>query len=138
VSQLGLVNPAEIVWEMMPYSFIADWFVPIGPWIGSLTADIGYTFKGGSYSVISRSEEQVVSFTPEDRVAGTTRYTYIGAPPKMLAKLFSFKRSCYLSSPVPGLYVKSPVSALHFANATALLSLALHGKLKELDAYVPD
>lgn len=30
---LGLLNPAAIVWEAIPFSFILDWFVRIGDWI---------------------------------------------------------------------------------------------------------
>lgn len=32
---LGLVNPAEIAWELVPYSFVVDWFLPVGSYIGA-------------------------------------------------------------------------------------------------------
>jgi hypothetical protein len=32
---LGLVNPAEILWEIVPYSFVVDWFLPIGSYISA-------------------------------------------------------------------------------------------------------
>jgi hypothetical protein len=32
---LGLVNPAEIAWEVVPYSFVVDWFLPIGSYISA-------------------------------------------------------------------------------------------------------
>jgi hypothetical protein len=32
---LGLVNPAEIAWELVPYSFVVDWFIPVGTYIGA-------------------------------------------------------------------------------------------------------
>jgi len=31
-------NPAEWAWERIPFSFVCDWMLPIGPWIGSLDA----------------------------------------------------------------------------------------------------
>lgn len=33
---LGLQNPLAIVWELVPYSFVADWFIPIGDWFATL------------------------------------------------------------------------------------------------------
>lgn len=48
---LGLVNPAEIAWEMLPWSFVIDWFVPVGAYIRSLTGDTGVTFVVGTRTV---------------------------------------------------------------------------------------
>jgi len=41
--QLGLANPAVVAWEVMPYSFIIDWFIPIGTYLQSLTVFNGFT-----------------------------------------------------------------------------------------------
>lgn len=32
-SPLNAINPASIAWELVPYSFVADWFVPIGTFL---------------------------------------------------------------------------------------------------------
>jgi hypothetical protein len=32
---LGLINPAEIAWELVPYSFVVDWFLPVGSYIAA-------------------------------------------------------------------------------------------------------
>jgi hypothetical protein len=34
--QLGLEDPAGIVWEVVPFSFVVDWFIPIGSYLDSL------------------------------------------------------------------------------------------------------
>lgn len=34
---LGLVDPLSVVWEIIPYSFVVDWFVPIGSYIDNLS-----------------------------------------------------------------------------------------------------
>lgn len=34
--QLGLMNPASVLWELLPYSFVVDWFVPIGTYLENL------------------------------------------------------------------------------------------------------
>jgi len=42
---LGLTNPATIAWELIPYSFIIDWFIPIGQYIEELTFFSGFSVK---------------------------------------------------------------------------------------------
>lgn len=32
---IGLTDPASILWEKLPYSFVADWFIPIGSWLSA-------------------------------------------------------------------------------------------------------
>lgn len=32
-AQMGLTDPASIVWEALPYSFVVDWFLPIQSWL---------------------------------------------------------------------------------------------------------
>lgn len=35
IAQLGLNDPSLAVWEKIPFSFVADWFIPIGAWLGA-------------------------------------------------------------------------------------------------------
>jgi hypothetical protein len=122
VSSLGLLNPAEIVWECLPYSFVVDWIVPIGPWMSSLTADAGYTFQGGSCSRKSElNGGKLRAMYLENVRTPTSSVAVTGSGPSLTGGAFDFARTCYTSSPVPGVYIKNPLSALHVANATALL-----------------
>lgn len=34
---LGLVDPLTIAWEVVPYSFVVDWFVPIGTYLSAFS-----------------------------------------------------------------------------------------------------
>lgn len=36
--QIGLLNPAITAWEAVPWSFVVDWFLPVGDWLESFTA----------------------------------------------------------------------------------------------------
>lgn len=36
-SQLGLVNPATVLWELVPFSFVVDWFANVGDYLSSFT-----------------------------------------------------------------------------------------------------
>lgn len=33
---LGLLDPLSVAWELMPYSFVVDWFIPIGSYLENL------------------------------------------------------------------------------------------------------
>lgn len=44
-NQLGLVNPAVIAWELVPFSFVVDWFLPVGKFLDSFTDQVGYNIK---------------------------------------------------------------------------------------------
>lgn len=40
-SQMGLVNPAVLAWEVIPFSFVVDWFVPVGSFLNQWTDFLG-------------------------------------------------------------------------------------------------
>lgn len=42
---LGLLNPANVAWELVPFSFVVDWFVPIGSYLDSLGFFWGLDYK---------------------------------------------------------------------------------------------
>jgi len=41
LSQIGITNPAQLAWELIPYSFVIDWLIPVGDWLASLDALVG-------------------------------------------------------------------------------------------------
>lgn len=45
--RLGVLNPASIAWELYPFSFVVDWFVPIGSLLSAVTATAGLEFVSG-------------------------------------------------------------------------------------------
>jgi len=48
---LGIKNLATVGWELVPLSFVADWFGNIGDFIGALIPDVGYYQIGSCTSV---------------------------------------------------------------------------------------
>lgn len=44
---LGITNPALVAWELVPYSFVVDWFIPVGDFLNSLDATFNKTFVRG-------------------------------------------------------------------------------------------
>lgn len=42
-AQVGLLNPAALLWEIVPFSFVADWFVNVGDWLQGFSDFAGMT-----------------------------------------------------------------------------------------------
>jgi len=101
LARWGLTNPAATAFELIPYSLVLDWFLPVGSWLQSLDADTGYIFKGGSATHVTESkrvawETSTVNYVPPAGV-------YYGQQSSMrsTAERFWFSRTRYFSSPVP-------------------------------------
>lgn len=45
LNQMGVLNPASVAWEITPFSFVADWFLPVGNYLANLTAFTGLDFN---------------------------------------------------------------------------------------------
>lgn len=54
MAQTGFTNPVNLAWEILPFSFVADWFIPIGPFLETLSAWDGLKFRGGSQVLFTR------------------------------------------------------------------------------------
>lgn len=48
---MGLINPVQIAWQLLPGSFLIDWFVPVEQFLGSATDFCGLTMLQ-SYSTV--------------------------------------------------------------------------------------
>lgn len=49
LDQLGFVNPAVVAWELVPFSFVVDWFVNVGDFLGSFTDFWGESLVAGTF-----------------------------------------------------------------------------------------
>lgn len=45
-NQLGLLNPAAVVWDIVPFSFVVDWFLPVGKFIKTFNDQAGLSLLG--------------------------------------------------------------------------------------------
>lgn len=55
----GFTNPASWFWEMIPLSFVSDWFTTFGEWINSLDDEVGLSITDGYYTVGMRGTSHV-------------------------------------------------------------------------------
>lgn len=53
-NQLGLLNPAQTAWEVVPFSFMVDWFANVGKVLGSLTDFAGLSFRDTGTAMLSQ------------------------------------------------------------------------------------
>jgi len=48
LEQVGFVNPLSVAWELVPFSFVVDWFIPIGDYLTNVVPPQGVSFVSGS------------------------------------------------------------------------------------------
>lgn len=110
---LGLLNPSMVAWEAVPYSFVVDWFLPVGDWLASLTALKGIKLLNSS--VTNKAEWSLDGWTTrKTSPSGTKQFTFNG--------VYKRRRLEIPSRPLPAF--KNPLSLTHFANAASLLATA--------------
>jgi len=54
LTQLGLTNPFLIAWELVPFSFVVDWFANVGEFLGQFDELHGITFDAPHHGVKNR------------------------------------------------------------------------------------
>jgi len=108
-ASLGLLNPENVMWELTPWSFVVDWFIPIGQYLESRAF----------------AQHLVGQFWTTDYLSGT-RLTPVG---KQFSARASWRQiqvsrafSSALDVPMPAFKPLSKVASWeHCANAIALL-----------------
>lgn len=98
-ARFGLVNPLEVIYELVPFSFVADWFIPIGSYLSSLDVPFRVKHLGGTYtkkiktmSTISQSRSNssrtsVWGFNGWGERTVLTRSKMLGSPQIKLTEL---------------------------------------------------
>jgi hypothetical protein len=127
LSEVGITNPALVAWELLPWSFVVDWFLPVGNYISSWDAVVGLTFEKGVQTVFQEVIQEVTT-------VGGTLYEN-GGRDSIVGKT-SLQQSCHIviinRTPLVGFphvslpAFKSPVSWEHMANLGALVLTAFN------------
>lgn len=116
----GLVNPVGLAWELLPYSFVIDWFVPIGNVLQAYSDSAGLTFF---YGYSGSSNQANVKYQHDVSIdTGVSRISESGSAE---VKYFSHHRNAYGGFPRPGVYgVQDPFSTSKGISALALYEQA--------------
>lgn len=113
-ASLGLQDPKQVLWEMLPWSFVVDWFIPIGTYLESLQntpALVGRqrltkVFKAKSHLVV-----KIPTYYSNASSYATYRKTIRDCTPGIISS----------SIPLPKFKsLPDAMSPLHIANAIAL------------------
>jgi len=124
LNQLGLINPVSLAWELIPWSFVVDWFVPIGPVLQAFTAPIGLKLVSGTIAQrISRTHVGTVH-----AIAGGNSTIYEERVCDVRAYDETYTRVPYSSWPRPSFYIDlNPLRGDRSLKATALAIANLKG-----------
>lgn len=114
LTQIGLTDPLQVAWAIVPFSFVLDWFLPIGSFLEGLgatkgldfvsgTRTLAVKFRGTAYTQLNPSviKNQTGCFMTDVAVEG-------------------MERVVLTAYPSPFLYYKSPFTTSHGLNALAL------------------
>ncbi len=118
LNSLGVLNPFYTVWVAVPFSFLVDWFLPIGDWLQSISSTLGLQFIDGyitqrswGYAEVSASS---VNLPNKKFEIGSTTAS---------AGLCRITRDALTVWPWPVPYLRFPFSSdKRVANAIALIS----------------
>jgi hypothetical protein len=124
LQKLGFTNPINLLWEVIPYSFVVDWFLPIGPYLETLTAWQGLKFLDGYQTQFSKqSTISTVNLMHKQWNLSIPEFgDFAGAYDCEWIKLNRGKLTSFPQSRFPQL--KNPISVTHAVNALALLRVA--------------
>lgn len=128
----GVSNPALLAWELLPYSFVVDWFLPVGNYLEQLETFSGFQLVQGTYS----SHKKVrygANFND-------TKKDFLGQGSMVKRSLSGegtsglFTRQVLTSFPTAALpSFKNPLSITHATNAIALVSSAFSSSLERAE-----
>jgi len=120
----GLTDPLSVAWEVVPFSFIVDWFYPIGKYLEGISSYNGLVFhrgyKTGSHKYFAKNTTSTGPFKPN--WAGDSTLTIDSTDLWNQLDSFSFGRDILISFPsTPFPQFKDPRSISHGISAVALL-----------------
>jgi hypothetical protein len=119
LSKVGISNPLLLGWELLPYSFVVDWFLPIGNYLSSLDATNGLTFHSGYVTVFSKMKGTTFRDINYSYASGLVCVYEVTQENYEEIKCNRTTLAGFPSMPFPSF--KNPLSTSHVASAMSLL-----------------
>lgn len=121
-SSTGVQNPLSVIWEKVPWSFVVDWFLPVGNYLNNLDAASGLVFRRGYLSLV-HTNKVTSKLTDGKYEDGAVTMNHSGASRSEEGKAFVREvLGSFPTSPPPSL--RNPLSLNHVANGLSLLATA--------------
>lgn len=112
LASLGLTNPLAIAWEVVPLSFVVDWFLPIGQFLEGLSGFHGTEFGTGYQTNFVKVNGKIIDKITHNDYGDT----------EWRCKIFAMRRWKLTSAPRPGLGFRLAQTSTRAASAAALLA----------------
>lgn len=126
-SLVGLTDPAAILWELTPYSFVADWVIPIGSYLDALR-----TVRSINATYVTTEKKREFQHDPiYTFTEPLSNLSWWDRPDDFEYEKLSFSRtvSTTLQVPLPAVKPWAKISTVgHALNAVALLVSAFGSK----------
>lgn len=121
LSELGISDPLLVAWELVPWSFVVDWFLPIGKYLEGLDYTSGLTFKTGYVTRFSRNSWSIIAGSGTYN-SGGVRFQFNGGPIVTSDNIWLSRTRLTAPLTVSLPQLKNPLSPTHMLNGLALLS----------------
>lgn len=132
LQQFGITNPASTLWDMLPASFVLDWFFSVGDYLRTLDIFVGREFVAGCAGYWSEYRKYYKPYNFRSANAGWSIGNVI-APPTYVKERF-YKRVPMIGFPTgspPQLDIKlNVVRVLDGIALTKQLAPVLLGRIK--------
>jgi len=125
LSSAGVTNPLEVIWEKVPFSFVVDWLVPVGDWLSTMDAALGFKFLSGSTTMRLESTRSIVVANEPVNPPYRCKFAKFEGRQRSLHII----REVHNSSPLVATpRIKNPLSLGHMANGLSLLTAVFGGR----------
>jgi len=126
MAQTGFTNPLSLAWEVLPFSFVIDWFLPIGNYLNTLTAWDGLRFLDGYTTHFTRQNTSVYIAWSGNPLNDGSDFSeqHVGYMDREWISLNRQRIDSFPGGRFPQL--KNPLSLVHSLNALALLKSNWH------------
>lgn len=110
MTQLGLSNPAAVVWDIIPFSFVVDWFIKINRFVNTWNDMAGFSYV----DPVTTIETKVFGYLEVDRYFSHPAYVSHGRGRKRVRTLGIVNKPVYPSFtlPTPNLWLAATSTAL--------------------------
>jgi hypothetical protein len=87
MAQLGLLDPEIVAWELVPFSFVVDWFLPIGDWLNARAAVAHVVISTTVQTTLDRRIKGTSAYGSRHQIIGMSRDLGVGTPRIPLPKV---------------------------------------------------
>lgn len=128
---LNMTDPSTLAWELLPWSFVIDWFIPVGQYLESRSVLSSLNFR-----VVKSTKRQTLFVRSSYVETMPPSYLWIGGA--FSYETTEFIRSIIENPSVPAPSFKTLAKALgreHLQNAAALINSSLFPDRKKRISY---